>query len=107
MGSRPSWPTPVQVSRPVGQPLAGLSSAGVSRTESPGAAQPPWNVWNRPTQCPTSWVRICGRMMSAKAQVKKKKVETYFSTVIALQRTAWEGGEHNDNTIVLFVAYVV
>lgn len=32
----------------VGQPYVGLRCGGVSATWSPGAAQPPWNTWNRP-----------------------------------------------------------
>ena len=46
MGSAPAMF--LQVSRPVGQPEAGLASAGVSATPSPPVAdveQPPWKVW--------------------------------------------------------------
>ena len=40
-----STPPPEQVSRPTGQPEAGLASGGVSATWSPTPEQPPWKVW--------------------------------------------------------------
>lgn len=40
-----SSPVLLQVSRFVGQPKAGVSSAGVSLTWSPEPVQPPWKVW--------------------------------------------------------------
>jgi len=52
-------------SAPTGEPYCALRSADVSATESPGSWQPPWNVWHRPLQWPTSWVAVSPRLSGA------------------------------------------
>lgn len=54
------------MSRPIGQPYAGDSSAGVSATPSPSPVHPPSNVWRRPSQCPASWVSVSPSLYGAK-----------------------------------------
>ena len=41
---------------------AGERSAGVSPMKSPLPAQPPWKVWYKPSQCPTSCVPVSPRL---------------------------------------------
>jgi len=57
IGSVPGNFFPVQLSRST-QKNCGSASAGVSAQRSFLFEQPPWKVWNRPSQWPTSWVRV-------------------------------------------------